>query len=623
MCGIVAVISKNNIEKELVENMLNRIAHRGYDERNIMYENGVVLAHNRLSIVGNNGSQPLKSNDRNKYAIVNGEFYDYKKIKNNLRKNHIFETETDSEIIIPLYEKYGLNKSFFESLNGEFAVIIYDKKQQKIIAFRDRFGVKPLYYYKRDKSFYFSSEIKSFLDIDKLEFDSESLNSVLYMQYHSDDSTLIKDVRQVPAGSVVEIDLVTMNVKEWKYWDINYKPVESMSFEEAKFNLREVLKKSVEDRMDVKRKKAITLSGGIDSSVIWSLASQCSPKELDAYSVSFLNGGDYDEIKLAEEMCNKYNGNFNPVIVTETDMLDNLENAVYHSEEVSINSHLPAKFLLFKAMERDNIKVSLSGEGADELLLGYPHFKLDLENNNNNINANKYLSGLQTPDKKMLDTSIIKERLGFVPKFLEAKYSMGEKLQRFALDDSYISGMNDPIDRILKNLKIPKMENVYTSSYLWSKICLGNYILTSLGDKMEMASNIEGRVPFLDVNVYNAVKNMPTEFKMNKDSVEKYILKETFKTDITQSIYKKQKHPFIAPPLFGWGNKTNNVKECLYDIVHSSNIKNSDYFSQSKLIDLLKKVEKSNDIDKARFDPIIMLILTTYYFEKNFIKKGC
>ena len=322
-------------------------------------------------------------------------------------------------------------------------------------------------------------------------------------------------------------------------------------------------------------------------------------------------------------MCDMYDGNFNPVIVSESDMLANIENATYHSEEVSINSHLSAKYLLFKEMKKADVRVSLSGEGADELLLGYPHFKLDLNNSADNLSKNAYLAGLQTPDKESLSTDLIQQRLGFVPKFLEAKYSMGLKLQNEVLRTDYVNNMHDPIDDILKTLNMPKMDNVYTSSYLWSKICLGNYILVGLGDKMEMASTIEGRVPFLDRRVYEAAQNMPTDFKMSKDSIEKYILKETFKNDITPNIYKKQKHPFVAPPLLGWSGQAgqDTVTTRLFDILNSQSMQNHNFFDVSKMKKMLENLIKSGDKTlQAKYDPIIMLILTIYYFEKNFIK---
>ena len=625
MCGIVAAFSKkNNFTQSLLVEMLNKIEHRGYDDTGFYLDNGVGLGHNRLSIIGNKGKQPLISKEQDVFAIVNGEFYGYEKIRATFKnQGYQFKTETDSEIIIPLYQKLGISKKFFDELNGEFASIIYDKRNHKVIAFRDRFGVKPLYYYTDNDNIYFASEQKAFLAVNNMEWCDNALNSILTMQYHSSTSTMLKNVKQVQAGSVLEIDLHTMKISESKYWDINYQPDESITLEDAKDMVRQSLTDAVSDRINVDRKKGVTLSGGIDSSIIWSLANQVTNEKLDAFTICFENGGNYDEGVVAKEMCDMYGGNFNPVNVTESDMLANIENATYHSEEVSINSHLPAKYLLFKAMKDANVKVSLSGEGADELFLGYPHFKLDLNNSNENINKNSYLSGLQTPDKESLSTASIQKELGFVPKFLEAKYSMGLKLQNEVLRADYIQSMFDPIKDILKPLNIPKMDNVYVSSYLWSKICLGNYILVGLGDKMEMANTIEGRVPFLDRRVYEAAQHLPTHFKMSNDSVEKYILKETFKNDITPIIYQKQKHPFIAPPLLSWSGKSqsDSVVTQLFDILNSKSMQNHRFFDAVKIKTMLKRIIKSNDpLLQAKYDPIIMLILTLYYFEKNFIK---
>jgi asparagine synthase (glutamine-hydrolysing) len=624
MCGIVAAFSKNNnFTQTLLNEMLNKIEHRGFDDIGFYINNGVGIAHNRLSITGNKGKQPLISHEQDVVAVVNGEFYGYEKIRAKFKKQgYQFLTETDSEVVIPLYQKLGLSNEFFNELNGEFSSIIYDKRNNKVIAFRDRFGIKPLYYYTDNNNIYFASEQKAFLAINNMQWSDNALNSILTMQYHSSKSTLLKNVKQVQGGTYLVIDLNTMKIEETKYWDMNYQPDNSMTFQDSKELLREALTSSIKDRISVERKKAITLSGGIDSSVIFGLASQITNEKLDAFTLSFQNGGNYDECAVAKEMCNMYQGNFNPVMVTESDMLNNIENATYHSEEVSINSHLPAKYLLFKAMKEAGVKVSLSGEGADELLLGYPHFKLDLDNSNDNIASNEYLSGLQTPDKESLSTAIIQKELGFVPKFLEAKYSMGLKLQNEVLRADYVQSMFDPIKDILKPLNMPKMDNVYVSSYLWSKICLGNYILVGLGDKMEMAHTIEGRVPFLDKRVYDVAQKLPTDFNMNKDSVEKYILKETFKNDITPMIYQKQKHPFIAPPLLSWsgGSQTNNVITMLFDILNSKSMQNHKFFDSVKIKKMIEGLIKSdNPALQAKYDPIIMLILTLYYFEKNFI----
>lgn len=624
MCGIVAAFSKNtNFPQSLLVDMMNKIEHRGYDDKGFYLDNGVAMAHNRLSIVGNKGQQPVFSPEKDVFAVVNGEFYGYEKIREKCQQSgYKFRTETDSEIVVPLYQKFGTSSSFFNELNGEFAAVIYDKRNHKVIAFRDRFGINPLYYYQKENEVYFASEQKAFLAVDKMSWCDEALNSVLTMQYHSSKTTLLKNVKQVQAGSVLEIDLRTMEIKESRYWDMNYQPDDSMTEKDAMEMVREALTESVKARLSVDRKKAITLSGGIDSSIIWGLGNQVSDEQLDAFTISFDNGGNYDECLIAKEMCDMYNGNFNPVKVTESEMLSNIEKATYHSEEVSINSHLPAKFILFQEMKKADVKVSLSGEGSDELFLGYPHFKLDLDNSESNIGKNAYLSGLQTPDKESLSTDLIKNELGFVPKFLEAKYSMGLKLQNEVLRSDYIDGMYDPIKDILKPLNIPKMDNVYVSSYLWSKICLGNYILVGLGDKMEMASTIEGRVPFLDHRVYQAAQKIPTHLKMTKDSVEKYILKETFKNDITPLIYQKQKHPFVAPPLLSWSGKSqaDDVITRIYDILNSQSMQNHKFFDVNKIKAMIDNLVKSNDPAlQAKYDPIIMLILTLHYFEKNFI----
>jgi asparagine synthase (glutamine-hydrolysing) len=618
MCGIIGQVSfDKNINRPFLKKGLNALSHRGKDSKNYDVLDFVSLGHNLLSITGDITNQPIYNESRTVVAVVNGEFYGFEEIKKEL-KHHHFSTNSDSEIIVHLYED-GLLLDYLKNgkLNGEFSFFLYDIAKNKAYLARDPFGIKPLYIYRSFENIYFASEIKAFLNISELSFDEQSVYSVLTMQYHDTYNTLFKDVKQIQPGTIVQIDIGKRTCNEKEYFKLSFDE-NNTSFEDNKIILLDKLKESVRKRTTSNKKIGFALSGGIDSSAILALASE-NVKDLHAYTISFKDSADYDEYLLAEEMAKMYGAKFNPIIVNERVLLDNLESSIFHSEQVSINSHVSSKYLLFKAMADDGCKVSLSGEGSDEILFGYPHFKLDL-NFQESIMKNQYLNGLQMPDSHSLDTSKINQALGFVPAFLKAKYSMGYKMHEHIMNDSFKSSyVNfDPASYIIRLYGLDKKQPpIFNSSFLWSKICMSNYILNALGDKLEMAHTIEGRVPFLDRELFQFVRSIPINQKINKGN-EKYILKEVMKPYISEAIYNKQKHPFLAPPLMDWKNN-KYVYNHLMDIIHSSTILNNTYLSQSKILNMLDLIMKK-DLNPASFDPVVMIILSMYYLEKNFVK---
>lgn len=615
MCGIVGQISfGKNVNDVFVKKALEITTHRGKDATDYMLTPHVAMGHNLLSITGVPTPQPIYSEDRKILAAVNGEFYNYETIVNEL--NLTFTTQSDSELLIHLYQR-GLLFNYLENgkLNGEFSFYIYDMNKNEVLLGRDSFGIKPLYIYQRHDDWFISSEIKAFLAIDKLSFDSSSLYSVLSMQYHDTYNTLFKDVKQVQPGTVLLININTKSHHEIKYFNMSFEENYN-SLEDNKIILLDKLNASVARRIKNDKKTGVALSGGIDSASILALSAQhCS--KVNAYTISFKDGSEFDEYLAAQEMAQLYSANFTPIEVDEKLLLDNLEQSIYCSEQVSVNMHVASKYLLFKKMAEDGCKVSLSGEGSDEVLFGYPHFKMDLDFEGN-LARNQYLTGLQVPDKEMLNTDWVNAELGFVPTFIKAKYSMGHKIHTHLLRDDYIEQhiMTDPAINIIRAYQLSKEDKpIFNSSILWSKICMSNYILNALGDKLEMAHTIEGRVPFLDREFFDFAKTIPIDQKINKGN-EKFILKEAMKPYLTECIYNKQKHPFVAPPLLNWKN-SQPVYDHLMDIMQSSAMINSSHFDQKKILNMIELI-KAGKLDANTFDPVIMMIFSVYYLNKNF-----
>jgi len=615
MCGIVGQISFNNkINENFLIDSLKIISHRGMDKSNYQIFKNVGLGHNLLSITGNLTVQPIYNFNKTIFAVVNGEFYNYENIKKELGLE--FKTKSDSELIIHLYS-LGLLFKYLENgkINGEFSFILYDSNINKVYIGRDSFGIKPIYLYQNEDQIYLSSEIKSFLSLNRLSFDQKSLYSVFTMQYHDTYNTIFKDVKQIQPGTVLIIDIKEKKFEEYKYFEIKYEENYIDDFEETKNKLYIEMDKAIKIRTLSDKKVGITLSGGIDSASILALSSKYL-KNKDCYTISFENSGIFDEYSYAKEMADMYSFNFNPIFVNSEILLDNFEKAIFHSEQFCINLHVSSKYLLFKKMYEDGVKVSLSGEGSDEIFFGYPHFRLD--NNVNVYNKNSYLSGLQIPDKDILNTDKVLNLLGYVPSFIKAKYSIGYKIHEQILKEDFKNKFKDidPASEIIEFYNLDKKVNkVFNSSILWSKICMSNYILNALGDKLEMAHTIEGRVPFLDRNLFNYVSKIPLDYKIKGD-IEKHILKETVKPIISKSIYDKQKHPFISPPILNWDNN-NIVFEHIMDILNSKSIIENEIIDYKTIINIIKNI-KDDSNKKSTYDPVLMIILSFYYLNKNF-----
>lgn len=545
MCGILLHYNKNNkVNKTWLEDKYS-LLHRGGDNFKTIYQNNIGVSHYLLSLTGDiENPQPFYKN-KNIYA-VNGEFYNYQKEQNKIEKKKI---KSDSELLIDVYEKRDLKESLKKGvLQGEFVGLIYDDKKEKVILFSDHFGIKPLYYKIDKESVYIFSEIKSLKKINQLDFDNNSLNSVLSLQYHSVEDTLFKNIKRVPPSTIIEIGLNTFNIKQEKYYNLlDIKEDNNITEKEAIKDIKKLIKSSVQKRLFNKRKKVgVTLSGGIDSNIIFSE----SYKEAEPYIVKFTDGNFYDETNIALESAKKYNKKLNIINLNAKKLIDNFPKAIIASEDIAMNLHVSAKYLLFDEMKKHNIKISLSGEGSDEIFLGYEHLQKDLGKEINET----YLEGIHsTNDNYFSDEEafFIKEKMGFIPNFLNAKSKIGYEIKNYKKNIN--NGLN--VKNIFEKLDFTSNKNnVYKSSYLWSNICLSNYILIGLGDKMEMNSNISSRIPFLDYDLVNYVSKIPVDLKAN-GNIEKLLLRNSFKDKVTEKVYKNKKHPFISPPLFKWSKE--------------------------------------------------------------------
>ncbi len=343
MCGVIGVYSKTlPIDPEIIEKALPALYHRGPDGKNswLSGDRHVGLGHTRLSIIGlHNGRQPLSSEDGKTHAVVNGEFYGFESIRDELKKlGHTFSTESDSEILIHLYEEMGT--SCLHKLRGEFAFILSDEKNQTFIAARDRFGIKPLFYTRQGEQVFVASEIKALLAMGiKGKWDAD-----VQFQTHSGlalmNRSLFSDIYSVPPGHFLIINSGATRIIP--YWDFNYPRISDQisfpSFEQAVELVKTKLQEAIRIRMRSDVPVGVYLSGGIDSCTILGFASQMAERPLRAFTLCF-EEAEYNERAIAEEMAKHAGAEFCPIEIRAQDLADNFEAAVIAGEIPITNAH--------------------------------------------------------------------------------------------------------------------------------------------------------------------------------------------------------------------------------------------------------------------------------------------
>ncbi len=630
MCGIVSLFNPSSqIDETNLREATRAIKHRGPDGEKIWVslKRNAGLGHRRLSIIDPEGGiQPFVNKENTVAVVVNGEFYGYKEIRSDLQsKGYKFQTQSDSEIILHLYEEY--ESDFLKFLRGEFAFIVYDDRKKRIFAGRDRFGIKPLQYSLDSKgTLCVASEAKAiFAAGTKPIFDRDALYHSFSLQYLPQDKTLFENVRQLKPGHTLTYDAAGLLIK--KYWDLDFSlenTLDEKNYNEGSLtdDLEEKLIEAVSLRLQSDEAKyCCHLSGGIDSAMIAALAARVGEQKMHCFTVSFPHQS-YDEVDLARKHAAYIGADFTSIPVDSSEIIETLSDAVFFSEGNAINSHLAAKFILNQKIKESGYKIALTGEGSDEVLGGYIHLKADLLGQvpEESKKIDNIVSGVHLPFGESLDLGLVKEKLGFIPAFLQAKGSIGytmHSLLKTEFRTKYLSKdiVADFIGSLDVDGQLKGRSKVDQSTYIWTKFTLANYILKTLGDGTEMAHGIEGRVPFLDHIFFDFTKSLPPSLKI-KGNVQKYILRKVAEKYVIKEIYAKPKQAFMAPPL----SLMNDRKglDFIRDRFSSRQFAEMEFFDQEKV---LKIVDSLHDMDmnqQIALEPVIMLMLTTFLIGQRF-----
>ncbi|MDE7309418.1 MAG: asparagine synthase (glutamine-hydrolyzing) [Lachnospiraceae bacterium] len=547
MCGFSGFAGKNCNREDVLKRMTDKIAHRGPDQEGMFLSEQAALGFRRLSIIDlENGSQPMYNEDKKIVITFNGEIYNHLEIRKELiEKGHVFENNSDTECLIHGYEEYGTD--LLHKLRGMFAFVIYDSDKNIIFGARDFFGIKPFYYgMAPDGNLVFSSEIKSILEYPdmKKELNEAALEQYLSFQYSVLPETFFKGIYRLPAGHFFLYKDGKMDVK--RYFDPMMSPdsKEGLSLEQVVANIEEIVHETTNAHMISDVEVGSLLSSGVDSSYV---VAEFPGKK--TFTVGFLDkNSKYNEIRYAEGLTKalKDKENYNKNISSE-EYFDSIPKVMYYMDEPLADPSCIALYFVDK-LAAEQLKVVLSGEGADEFFGGYNIYHEPIS-----LRGFRYVPRFikkpiaalcrKLPDFKGRDFLIrgsktVEER--FIGNANLFSVEEREKLLKTKLTHIKPMEIVAPYYKKVKGLNdIAKMQYIDINFWLQGDILLK-------ADKMSMAHSLESRVPFLDINVFNYTKNMPVDYRCNKEATKR-AFRIAAKRHLPEATANKKKLGFPVP----------------------------------------------------------------------------
>jgi len=635
MCGISGVFSLTGVAKKYeasLDKALLSLSKRGPDKQGKYFHNRVGLGHTRLSIidVSDAGAQPMFDATGRYCIIYNGEIYNYKELRKELDAKGVkLKSQTDTEILLNLYILY--KEKCLDLLNGFFSFAVYDSQDGTVFIARDRMGIKPLLFYQDTDKIIFASEMKAILSFPvNKELDYTSLFMYLQLNYIPAPSSILRHVKKLKPGHYLTI-AADGSIEISRYYMIKYDPVsrhaKPVNYDDAKENLKKLLGESVQRRMIADVPLGAFLSGGIDSSVIVSLAAQYTNK-LNTFSIGFKDEPYFDETKYAEFVAQKFNTNHTSFSLATQDLYDNLFDILDYVDEPFADSSAIAVYILSKHT-RTKVTVALSGDGADELFAGYNKHLAEMRVKNSGFV--NFLVKLNRPFLGLLP----KSRNNAVSNFVRQmhRYSEGldlnteERYWRWCafIDEQEaaraLNVFEEPIENtdeylLRKNafLTYYKRDGTINDTlYSDMQLILPNDMLTKV-DLMSMANSLEVRVPFLDHHVVNYVFSLPSDFKIFNNN-RKRILKDAFNDVLPPELLKRKKQGFEVPLLKWFRGDLKNI--ILNDLLAEDRIKSQGIFNPQYVEALKKQLFSSSPVEAVAQ---IWGLLVFQYWHKKYIE---
>ena len=639
MCGIAGVLNLNTSNPVRIEKLKKSLAvlnHRGPDEKGIYIDDYVGLAHSRLSIIGiKGGAQPIHNEDRTLWITFNGEIFNYSELKNDLLKTgHKFYTNTDTEVILHLYEAKGID--FINYLNGQFAFAIWDLKSKEMILARDRIGIRPLHYTTKNNQFIFASEIKAIFAYDdniERKINLSSLDQIFTYWTTLPGETIFENIKEVPPGHYLKISSSGMSLN--KYWELPFYPKEEQHdwpLNKLTDEIDSLLFDSIKLRLRADVPVGAYLSGGLDSSIITSIVNHSFNNNLKTFGIRF-EDDKYDEGTYQKELVQKLKTNHLEIVAKNEDIGSLFPNVLWNIEKPILRTAPVPLYMLSNLVHKEKLKVVLTGEGADEFFGGYNIFRETKARwfwgRNPQSKLRPMLLVKLYPyilnDPKLIPTlkSFFKNGIDKINDNYFShliRWQNTSKIKTFISDDMKdISKANsyNQFDKYL-SLDFNKLDYLSKAQYIEVTTFLSNYLLSSQGDRVAMANSIEIRFPFLDHRLIEFMGRVPAKWKILGMN-EKFLLKKLFRSTLPERIVNRSKHPYRAPIKHSLLNEKNN--EIFNTYCSAENLKKTGIFSNvktQKLFNKIHKFENPNEWDSMALTGIFSTQVIYDKFVKNF-----
>jgi asparagine synthase (glutamine-hydrolysing) len=564
MCGICGIVGSNN--KKLLHKMCQAISHRGPDDSGLYLGSRVGLGHQRLSIIDlSTGHQPIHNEDQSIWVVFNGEIYNYHQLRKELQaKGHRFYTKSDTEVIVHLYEELG--RECAGRLRGMFAFAIWDAEREELLLARDRLGIKPLYYIQTQGKLLFASEIKSLLQYEGIspQLNEFALDRYLSFRFVPGPHSIFQGVQKIQPGHILCYKQNSLRVE--KYWDIQFCPDYSKSFDFFVETFYEKLQQSIDLRLMSEVPLGAYLSGGLDSSFIVGLMSLLTNKPVATFSVGFPEEK-YNELGYAQIIADHFQTQHHTLYAERNDA-DLMHKIIWHLDEPLADAAVIPTYLMSQ-LTKQHVTVVLSGEGADELLAGYPKYKvLSLANKISSILPSAGWRGLATLFTHNIDLYRLfsaldsgRDRANAYTRLVSV-FSKEEKDRLYTHKFKQAIRQQEPLEQFIRPYFSTDADPLSQLLHLDIKTWLPDDLLLK-NDKMTMAHAVEARVPYLDHELVEFMATIPAKYKL-KLLQDKYILRKAMSRIIPKTVCRRKKTGFSVP-LESWfkGEMRAKVAEVL------------------------------------------------------------
>ncbi len=642
MCGIAGIINYNCLEEkqEVLRKMLGQMRHRGPDAAGIYINGPVGLAHTRLSIIDlGSGDQPIHNEDKSIWVVFNGEIFNYPELRKGLiKQGHRFYTQSDTEVLVHLYEEKGTE--LFNDLNGQFAIAIWDQREEKLVLGRDRVGIRPLFYHENQNRLVFGSEIKALFADNTIsrKIDVQTLSDIFTCWAPLGATSPFKGVHQLPPGHFATYSRKELHIKP--FWKLSFEQPETKDhcLGEWVDELDLLLKDATRIRLRADVPVGAYLSGGLDSTYISSIVKNHFNNLLRTFSVSFSDKR-FDEAPFQFKAVEALKTDHRTVNCRDEEIGGIFPKIIWHTETPIIRTAPAPLFMLSKLVRENGFKVVLTGEGADEIFAGYNIFKEDKIRRFWSRNPKStmrpallaklypYIFSKKNEKARQFLIGFFKQNLDNIgsPAYSHIlRWKNTAQLRRFFSSD--VQNETGTLEQFVSRFSNLLPGDFMTwhpmsrAQYTENIIFLSNYLLSSQGDRMAMGNSVEGRYPFLDHRVIEFACRIPHRFRMNVLE-EKYILKQAAEGVVPGELIKRAKQPYRAPishAFFG-----NSTPDYVNELLSAESIQTAGYFDRNKVSKLLKKCgAQQGELMSERENMALVAILSTQILDHQFIRNS-